>query len=502
MAITMTRSGKVEGTESDGVLAFRGIPFAAPPVGPRRFLPPAREEAWDGVRDATHFAPDIAQANLPIARILGSTGAGSAEDGLYLNVWTPACDDARRPVMVWIHGGAYVFGSGAVPWYDGTRFARHGDVVVVTINYRLGPLGFLHLADRFGDAAEGSGNAGILDQVAALEWVRESISAFGGDTDNVTIFGESAGANSVGTLLGLPAARGLFHKAIAQSGAGAWVSTRERAAQIAERTIASFDAETGAGTHDLASLQALPITRILAANPDLSDEADAGIAALTWQPVVDGAVLRHTPLEAVAAGNAAGVHLLTGTNQNEITLFQVLDPTLADLDDDGIISRLRHIVAEPAGLLRAYRDASPDASAGEIWSALATDAVFRIPAVNLADAQRAHAPVWMYRFLWETPVFGGVLRSTHALEIPFVFDNLDQPGADKFTGDGPERAAIAATMHRAWIAFAQTGDPGWPSYDATRRATVKFGGPDADDSLDVVDDPNGPERKAWESASA
>src|SRR5690242_1992919 len=207
MTIAATRSGKVEGVEHSGVLVFRGIPFAAPPVGPRRFLPPAREQAWDGVRDATRFSPEIAQADLPIARILGSGGAGSSEDGLYLNVWTPACDDARRPVMVWIHGGACTFGSGSISWYAGTHFARHGDVVVVTVNYRLGPLGFLHLADEFGPDLTGSGNAGILDQVAALEWVRESIASFGGNPDDVTIFGESAGANSVGTLLGMPAAR-------------------------------------------------------------------------------------------------------------------------------------------------------------------------------------------------------------------------------------------------------------------------------------------------------
>src|SRR6185295_8778685 len=240
MTIAATRSGKIEGVDQDGVLVFRGIPFAAPPVGPRRFLPPVHEDSWDGVRDATKFGADVAQADVPFARILGSDNSQSSEDGLYLNVWTPACDDARRPVMVWIHGGAYIFGSGRVPWYDGTHFVQHGDAVVVTVNYRLGAFGFLHLADLFGSAYEGSGNAGILDQVAALEWVRDSITGFGGDPGNVTIFGESAGANSVSTLLGLPAARGLFAKAIAQSGAGAWLNTRERANGIAERSIANL----------------------------------------------------------------------------------------------------------------------------------------------------------------------------------------------------------------------------------------------------------------------
>jgi para-nitrobenzyl esterase len=490
MTIAATRSGKIEGIEQERVLVFRGVPYAAPPVGPRRFLPPVREEAWDGVRDATRFGPDIAQADLPLARMLGSNSAGSSEDGLYLNVWTPACDDARRPVMVWIHGGAYVFGSGAVSWYDGTHFAHHGDLVVVTINYRLGPLGFLHLAEEFGPIAAGSGNAGILDQVAALEWVRDSITAFGGDPDNVTIFGESAGANSVGTLLALPAARGLFHRAIAQSGAGAWVSTRERAALVASRTLAGLDARPA----DLAALQALPVSVLLAAKPDLSDEVDAGIAALPWQPVVDGDVLPTSPIDAVAAGSASGVHVLTGTNQHEITLFQILDPTLADLDDAGILDRLRSLATDPAALLRAYRAATPDATAKDVWSALATDAVFRMPAVRLAEAADAHGRSWMYRFAWETPVFGGILRSTHALEIPFVFDTLAQPGADKLTGDGPERAAIAAAMHQAWIRFARSGDPGWPAYEAPRRTTMRF-----DREPGLVDDPERPQREAWES---
>src|SRR5579862_4761900 len=493
MTIAATRSGKVEGVEHDGVLVFRGIPFAAPPVGPRRFLPPAREQSWDGVRDATRFSAEIAQAELPIARVLGSNATDSSEDGLYLNVWTPACDDARRPVMVWIHGGAYIFGSGSVSWYDGTRFARHGDVVIVTINYRLGPLGFLHLADAFGPAVAGSGNAGILDQVAALEWVRESIAGFGGNPDDVTIFGESAGANSVGTLLGLPAARGLFHKAIAQSGAGAWIAERERAAAIAELLLDQLPERP----RDIETLQALPVDALFAAQPGQGIAAGGTGAGLTWQPVIDGDVLAQAPLDAVNAGHAAGVHLLIGTNEHEATLFQVLDPRLADLDDEGVLQLLSAVTDQPAPMLAAYRELMPGATSREVWSALATDAAFRMPAVRLASAQHAHGAAWMYRFTWETPVFGGALRSTHALEIPFVFDNLDRPGADQFTGDGPERAAIADAMHRAWIAFARTGDPGWPAYEPGRRATQRF---DAD--LEILDDPEAEQRRAWERARA
>ncbi len=493
MTIAATRSGKIEGIERDGVLVFRGIPFAAPPVGPRRFLPPVREESWDGVRDATKFGADVAQADLPFARILGSDSAASSEDGLYLNVWTPACDDARRPVMVWIHGGAYIFGSGRVPWYDGTQFVQHGDVVVVTVNYRLAAFGFLHLADVFGSAYEGSGNAGILDQVAALEWVRDSITGFGGDPDNVTVFGESAGANSVATLLGMPAARGLVARAIAQSGAGAWVSTRERANAVAERSLAKLGVKPG----DVEALQSVPAAQVFSAHPGSVIDVDSGEAALTWQPVVDGHALLQTPLDAVRGGSAAGVHFMIGTNEHEMTLFQVLDPALADLDDETVIGHLAHLVREPAALLRAYRDAMPDASVAQLWSALATDAAFRMPANHLAEAQSAHAPVWMYRFTWETPVFGGVLRSTHALELPFVFDNLHQPGAENFTGTGAERDAIAGAMHRAWIAFARTGDPGWHAYDGTRRATMRF-----DDTVEPIDDPGAAYRQAWDTATA
>jgi para-nitrobenzyl esterase len=493
MPIAVSRSGKVEGVERDGVLLFRGIPFAAPPVGPRRFRPPVREETWDGVRDATRFSAEIAQAELPIARVLGSAGGDSKEDGLYLNVWTPACDDAHRPVMVWIHGGAYIFGSGSVPWYDGTHFAQHGDVVVVTINYRLGPLGFLHLADEFGPALAGSGNAGILDQVAALEWVRDSIAAFGGNPDDVTVFGESAGANSVGTLLALPAARGLFRKAIAQSGAGAWVADRERASVIARLTLDNLAIRPG----DIEALQAVPVADLLAAQPGAAISVAGSGAALSWQPVVDGDVLPQAPIDAVRAGHAAGIHLLTGTNQHEVTLFQVLDPTLAELDDGRIVELLASVADEPAELLRAYRALMPEATPQAVWSALATDAAFRMPAVRLADAQQAHGAAWMYRFTWETPVFGGVLRSTHALEIPFVFDTLDQPGADQFTGDGPERAAIADAMHRAWITFARNGDPGWPAYDPVRRPTMRF-----DRQIEVLDDPDGEARRAWERLGA
>src|SRR3712207_215533 len=234
----MTAVGEVAGELGDGVHVFRGIPYARPPVGELRFRPPQPPEPWAGARPATAFGSIAMQSPSPLENLFGAAERPSmSEDCLYLNIWTPGLDGARRPVMVWIHGGAFVTGSGSTPWYDGTRFAARGDVVVVTLNYRLGAFGFLHLADLIGESFVGSGNAGILDQAAALAWVRDNIAAFGGDPENVTIFGESAGAMSVGTLLALPAARGLFQRAILQSGAASNAMSRERANEVAGRLL-------------------------------------------------------------------------------------------------------------------------------------------------------------------------------------------------------------------------------------------------------------------------
>jgi para-nitrobenzyl esterase len=494
MAIVETRSGKVEGIERDGVHVFRGIPYAAPPVGPLRWQTPRREESWSGTRDATAFSAQSAQTEFALAKMMGESQPPYSEDSLYLNVWTPGCDDGRRPVMVWIHGGAFIWGAGDTPWYDGTRFAVHGDVVVVTINYRLGPFGFLHLADSFDGKFAGSGNAGILDQIAALEWVRDSIARFGGDPERVTVFGESAGAASVGTLLGTPSARGLFRGAILQSGAASWVSTREQATRGAELVVKELGVAAGDGD----ALLAKSTEEILAAQPDFRED---GVASLPFQPVVDDVVLHQPPLAAIAAGSADGVDVLTGTNLTEMTLFTVSDPAMGTLDDEAIRGRLRAAFG-PAGvsLLDDYRSRRPGATPQELWLALSTDGVFRIPALRLLEAQIAHGPVWSYLFTFESPVFGGILRSTHALEIPFVFDTLDGSGADMLTGTGPERQGIADAMHGAWIAFARHGDPShpgipaWPSYDLDRRATMRF-----DAECEVLDDPEQADRMAFTS---
>lgn len=496
MAIAETCAGKVEGLERDGVHVFRGIPFAAPPVGERRWQPPAPREPWTGVRDATHSGAVCAQPPFVLEQITGGTPPRQSEDCLFLNVWTPGLDDARRPVMVWIHGGAFVNGSGSTPWYDGSRFARNGDVVVVTINYRLGPFGFLHLAELFGERFAGSGNAGLLDQVAALEWVRDNITAFGGDPGNVTIFGESAGAGSVGTLLGLPAAAGLFHGAIAQSGAASWCATPERAASVARRVVEDLGVEPG----DADALLTCPADRVVGAVAAL--EAELGHLALPFQPVADEVVLPEPPLDAVAAGSAAGIRLLLGTNAEEMTLFSLADAKLAQLDDARLLRRARRLHPRGEELLDAYRAAHPEETAAGLWLAMSGDSLFRVPAIRLAERQHGHAAVYKYLFTWRSTAFGGLLGASHALDIPFVFDNLHQAGVEVFTGDGPERPRLAEAMHRAWIAFAHRGDPAhpglpeWPAYEPGRRATMRFDVP-----CELLHDPGSEIRQAWQALS-
>jgi para-nitrobenzyl esterase len=493
-AIVDTRSGKVQGVEQNGIHVFRGVPYATPPVGRRRWKAPEREASWNDVRDATEFSDQAAQGEFALDAMLGATPRAMSEDCLYLNVFTPGLDDRRRPVLVWIHGGAFMFGEGATPWYDGTAFATRGDVVVVTINYRLGSFGFLHLTDLFGDEVKGSGNLGLLDQVAALEWVRDCIEGFGGDPARVTIFGESAGAGSVATLLGMPAARGLFNAAIPESGAASWFATTERATAIASVIIEQLAVKPG----DLDALYAKTTDEIITAQAAVGLETDA--SSLPFQPVVDGVVLPQPALDAVAAGSAAGVRMLIGTNHDEMTLFGLMDPTLGTLDEAAIQDRIGHYFTGDIGaFLATYRSLQPGASLQELWIAMATDALFRIPAIKLAEQQLPHAPVWSYLFTWESPVFGGVLKSTHALEIPFVFDTLEQPGSDLFTGTGPERAGIARRMHDAWIAFARDGAPGhaaipeWPQYDTARRATMRI-----DETWELIDDPMSETRRLWE----
>jgi para-nitrobenzyl esterase len=488
-----TSCGKLEGRRVGSAIQWRGVPFARPPVGARRFQPPASPAPWAGVRDATRFGPASLQPGSPMEAMFGTTTGQTSEDCLYLNVFSPAGDGSALPVMVWIHGGAFVGGSGSTPWYDGSTFAGNGDVVVVTINYRLGLLGFLHLAEAAGERYATSGNCGILDQVAALEWVRDNIEMFGGDPGRITVFGESAGAMSIGTLLAMPAASGLFGAAILQSGSTSACRSREQA----ERVTASVLTRLGMGPDQLADVAAGQLL-------DAQNAVTAGAAggSMPFQPVVDGVCLLRPPSEAIAAGSAAGVRLMVGSNLDEMTLFLAFDPAVANLDHTTLRRRGSALVGDEAfeRLATGYHATRGGLAPSELLEAMMTDLVFRIPAIRLAEAQVAlGTPVWMYRFDWSTPAFGGRLRATHALDIPFVWDAIGKPGVELFTGDRGGRQALADRMHTAWLAFARAGDPStrllpdWPMYDLSRRATMIF-----DDTCRIEEDPAAAERLLWD----
>jgi para-nitrobenzyl esterase len=483
--IVTTTAGPVRGIEREGIQVFRSLPYAAPPIGARRFRPPAPPEPWTEVRDATRFGPVAPQLPSILEAAMGGGEPVADEAGcLTLSVFTPAADDARRPVMVWIHGGAFVIGSGSSPIYDGTRFVQHGDVVVVSINYRLGVFGFAHLDEIFGEGFAGSGNAGILDQVLALEWVRDNIARFGGDPDQVTIFGESAGGMSVGTLLGLPAAQGLFARAIVQSGGGSFCREADAATQIARAVLAE------AGIDSVAELEAASTESILAAQGKAL--ASQETMDLPFMPVLDSRYLPGRPVDAVRDGLGA-VPTMIGTTKDEMTLFTVLDLGLGELDGDRVRRALEESFGDRAEAVdAAYRAELGDLDHADFLTAVATDRVFRLPAIRLAEAAVDRRPTFMYLFAWETPVFDGRLKSCHALELPFMWDAMDKPGLSLLTGEGPDRQGLADRMHAAWISFARTGDPGWPAYDLERRATQVF-----DTVSEVVDDPMAAQRVIW-----
>jgi para-nitrobenzyl esterase len=500
--IVETRCGKLEGRETEGVQVFRGIPYAKPPVGALRFRAPEPARPWSGVRSALEFGPSAPQQPTPLA-LPGMDVGAMDEDCLYLNVYTPALDAAARPVMVWIHGGGFVIGSSSQPVYDARPLAGRGDVVVVTLNYRIGPLGFLYLADLCPELAGATANAGIRDQLAALEWVRDNIAAFGGDPDNVTIFGESAGGMSVGTLLGMPSARGLFARAIAQSGASHNVHTRETATKVAAR----FLEELGiAPSEAAATLRELPPDKLLGTQQQTSLTLESSPGVLAFQPLVDGDSLPGPPLEAVAAGQAAEVTLITGTTRDEWNLFGMLDPRAGSLDEAGLVKRLSAQLPDAAvpGLVEAYRGAREGhapSSPTELYFAIQTDRIFRIPAIRLAEAQQRHQPhTYLYRFDWETPAFGGALGACHAVDLVFVFGLVERPGAEIFTGGGPEAQLLSERVMDAWASFARHGDPShaglpggrWDAYDAERRTTMLLG---RECALEF--DPAPARRRAW-----
>jgi len=488
-----TRYGTVNGERADGVIRFLGIPYAASPTGPLRFAAPHPPVPWAGVRDCTAFGPTPPKPAYPAPfdAILPEPDV-PGDDWLNLNVWTPDLHGAA-PVMVWIHGGAFANGNSAVPMYDGRSFARDG-VVFVSINYRLGIDGFAYLPD-----APAPANRGLLDQVAALEWVRDNIAVFGGDPDRVTIFGESAGAMSVTTLLGMPRAQGLCCGAIAQSGSA------QAAATAADALLVTGELSTVLGAEATAArLAALDTPRLVAAQAAVRDAMAAApdparfgptvvATSMAFLPVIDGDILPVHPLAALKAGTGADVPLLTGTNTEEFRLFFVPSGTSGLVTDESLPAFLG-MLGIPAATAAVYRANRPGATAGDVLCALVTDSFFRNPAFAAARARAdaaGPAPTYLYEFAWRSPVLE--IGAGHAMEIPFVFDNLTVPDAEKLTGNGAP-ASLAAQMHAAWIRFASTGDPGWPAFDASYPVMV-FGGTDGPGQ--VVLDPRGDERTSW-----
>ncbi len=511
-AIVETSYGKLEGVEQDGLAVFRGIPFAKPPVGDLRFRAPERAERWEGVRDASRFGAACPQgpragAEQPASVFAGMFGQGDLdidEDCLTLNVWTPDVDGGQRPVMVWIHGGGFRTGSGSSPLYDGAKLAKRGDIVVVTINYRLAVFGFLHL-----ESLEGA-NFGILDQIAALEWVRDEIEAFGGDPDEVTIFGESAGAKSVETVLATPRSKGLYRRAIAQSTYSPAMEP-EAAAETAKLVLAQLKLDAG----DAEALRSIPSGRLLEAQQLMQEAAMAagasGGAVAGFAPVVDGDVLPEHPVEAIAGGIVQDVPLLLGTNLDESKLFGAMMPELRDIDEDGLIERLGAIVPgadqdeavarRAVDVYRSAREARGErAEPADVWFAISTDHMFRYHSTRVADAQSGQQDrTYMYLFTWQGTAFEGALGACHALDLPFVFDNWGNPLAE-LAGPGPEASALAHQMQDAWLAFAKTGDPNheglpaWERFDAKTRATMILG-----DECGMQAAPMEEERLFWES---
>ncbi len=482
-----THRGKVRGVIADGIRVFKGIPYAAVTDGNNRFRAPRPAPAWTGVRDALAFAPMCPQ--LPSRGRASITGSWTyetdmGEDCLALNIWTPGLRDQRkRPVMVWFHGGGFSSLSGSRNVFDGTRLCQRGDVVVVTLNHRLNVFGHLYLAQLGGAEFAESGNTGLLDLIAALRWINATIVEFGGDPGNVTIFGQSGGGAKVSTLMAMPQARGLFHRAIVQSGSHLDALTPEEATKHAATLLTALDIKPA----DIPKLRTLPVDRVLAALTRVMTAPGGTQPAVrpNFGPVVDGHALPRHPWSPDGPAVSASVPLLVGTTGTETTaLLGATDPALFTLPDAGLRQRLAPWIPDRDldRVIAGYRRIMPGASAADLFFAITTARRVRQQAWAQAERKAAQggAPVWLYELDWPTPVEGGKWRSPHSLDLAFVFDNVAK--SEAMVGPARDAQPLADQMSAAWLAFARSGNPhagrqpAWPAFRPQDRATMVFDG--------------------------
>jgi para-nitrobenzyl esterase len=490
--VAQTRAGKVRGYMNGPVHVFKGIPYAASTAGANRFAPPRPREPWSGVLDATKLGDKCPQNPTPwlmMEEAVSLSNEPQSEDCLHLNVWTMGLRDGKkRPVMLWLHGGGYSSGSGGNTRYEGSRLATRQDVVVVTINHRLNIFGHLFLGDLGGNDVADSGNVGILDIVAALQWVRDNIAEFGGDPGNVTIFGESGGGGKVSTLLAMPGAQGLFHRAIIQSGTALRQATREAATKSTKAVLAQLGIQPG----DIAKLRSVPQADLLAAINEMRPPP-------SFTPVVDGRSLPRHPFDPDAPQVSANVPLLVGSNETEVTFFP--DTPLDPIDDATLRDRVKRYTRVDDGtasmVIDLYRHTRPKISNEHLYQIIASDYWMTSEVATQAERKAAlgKAPVYVYYFQWESPVRGGKLRAVHSVEIPFVFDNVAL--AEPLVGNGPDLPALADTVSGAWTRFARAGNPNgkglpmWPAYSSDKRHVMIF-----DKTSRVESDPRRQERLA------
>ena len=477
--VVSTPSGRLRGREMPGVMAFRGVPYGAPPVGARRFRAPEPAAPWQGEREAREVGATAPQV-IGLMRDLPP----QSEDCLTLNVWTPALQ-GRRPVMVFVHGGAFTTGSSAHPMYDAGALAARGDVVVVSFNYRLGVLGFADLAALDGSAFDS--NPGLRDQLLALRWVQQHIEAFGGDPEQVTLFGQSAGAMSAVTLLASVQSEGLFSRVIAQSGAGHHTVARDESGRIAER----FCAQLGVGAGALERLRALPLDQLLEAQAKTlrgwvrvgTAERPLRSAAMTLVPAIDGELIDAPPVDIAGRGAARDIPLLVGTNRDEWDFWLFLsDPSKRKLDEASMLKVVeKRVPGRGREAVALYRALTPDAPVYRSYGTFETDRVFGVPARRLAERRAAAgARSWLYEFDWPSTLFGGDMGALHTLEVPFVLGSVDEDYGRLFTGGGEGPQRLSGRMMDAWVAFARTGDPStealgeWPAFAPATPARMRL----------------------------